>query len=91
MPVVGEPMPKRKSAGMRFESDGVAVTIDDSGPRIPEDKLTKVCERFYRGRNKTAMVSSLGLAIADLASKRLGGSLSLKKPPRRGLSANLRL
>lgn len=77
--------------GVRVESDGVAVTIDDSGPGIPEDELPKVCERFYRGRNKTAMGSGLGLAIADLAAKRLGGSLSLKNRPEGGLSADLRL
>ena len=77
--------------GMRLEGDGVALTIDDSGPGIPEDELPKVCERFYRGRNKTAMGSGLGLAIADLAAKRLGGSLSLKNRPEGGFRAELHL
>ncbi|WP_082407257.1 ATP-binding protein [Mesorhizobium sp. 1M-11] len=73
------------------ETDGdcIAVTIEDSGPGIPEDELPKVCERFYRGRNKTGMGSGLGLAIADLAANRLGGKVVLKNRPAGGLRVEL--
>lgn len=75
--------------GVSVEGDWVTVTIDDSGPGIPEDELPKVCERFYRGRNKTAMGSGLGLAIAELAANRLGGKMSLRNRPEGGLRAEL--
>lgn len=76
--------------GLSVDDDHIAVTIDDRGPGIPEDELPKVCERFYRGRNKTAMGSGLGLAIADLAAKRLGGHVSLTNRAEGGLRAELR-
>ncbi|MBB4020138.1 MULTISPECIES: ATP-binding protein [Alphaproteobacteria] len=75
--------------GVRIDGDAVAVTIEDNGPGIPEDELPKVCERFYRGRNKTAMGSGLGLAIAELAAKRLGGNVSLGNRSEGGLRAEL--
>lgn len=74
----------------RVERDGIAVTIDDSGPGIPEEELPKVRDRFYRGRNKTPMGSGLGLAIADLAMKRLGGDVHLENRREGGLRAELR-
>lgn len=75
---------------VRTEKDGFGVVIDDSGPGIPEEELPKVRDRFYRGRNKTAMGSGLGLAIADLAMKRLGGKLYLENRREGGLRAELR-
>ena len=75
---------------VRSETDGIAVVIDDSGPGIPEEELPKVRDRFYRGRNKTAMGSGLGLAIADLAMKRLGGEVYLENCREGGLRAELR-
>lgn len=76
---------------VRTETDSIAVVIDDSGPGIPEEELPKVRDRFYRGRNKTAMGSGLGLAIADLAMKRLGGEVYLENRREGGLRAELRL
>lgn len=75
---------------VRSEVDGIAVVIDDSGPGIPEEELPKVRDRFYRGRNKTAMGSGLGLAIADLAMRRLGGKLHLENRREGGLHTELR-
>ena len=57
---------------------------------IPEDELPKVCDRFFRGRNKTLMGSGLGLAIAELALKRAGGQLHLANRSEGGLRAELR-
>lgn len=77
--------------GLRTVHDVVSVLIDDSGPGIPDEELAKVCDRFFRGRNKTAMGSGLGLAIADLAAERLGGDISLQNRIEGGLRAEFRL
>lgn len=71
------------------ESEGRIVTIDDSGPGIPEDELPRVQDRFYRGRNNSPMGSGLGLAIVDLAMTRLGGHVILENRPEGGLRAEL--
>ncbi|WP_089172925.1 ATP-binding protein [Bosea sp. AS-1] len=57
------------------EGNGIAVT--DEGPGIPEDELPLVAQRFYRGRNRTATGTGLGLTIAKLAADRVGAQLSL--------------
>lgn len=75
---------------MRTTTNGTVVVIDDSGPGIPDEELPKVCDRFFRGRNKTPMGSGLGLAIADLAMKRLGGDVHLENRSEGGLRAELR-
>lgn len=74
----------------RMGSEGIALTIDDDGPGIPEEELPRVRDRFYRGCNKSLMGSGLGLAIADLAMKRLGGDVHLENRSEGGLRAELR-
>lgn len=45
-------------------TDGVALlSIEDSGPGIPEPELARVFDRFYRGVGAPAGGSGLGLAI----------------------------
>ncbi|MBD8688876.1 MULTISPECIES: ATP-binding protein [unclassified Rhizobium] len=68
----------------------VGVFIDDSGPGIPEEEFSKVCDRFFRGRNKTTMGSGLGLAIAYLAAERLDVEITLQNRTEGGLRAGLR-
>lgn len=68
----------------------ISIVIDDSGPGIPEEELAKVCDRFFRGRNKTAMGSGLGLSIADFAARRIGAQISLENRANGGLRAKLR-
>ncbi len=49
------------------QGDHVAVTIDDSGPGIPDGKLTAIFERFYSERpagEKFGTHSGLGLSIS---------------------------
>jgi two-component system sensor histidine kinase QseC len=63
---------------MEKESDSLAVYVDDEGPGIPEDEIPLVTKRFYRGRNKSALGSGLGLSIADLALRASGARLVLR-------------
>lgn len=69
---------------------GVLLTLDDSGPGIPEDELQMVTQRFFRGRNKSAIGSGLGLAIAQTALEKDGFSLHLEnRTPEPGLRAQI--
>lgn len=88
--VLHSPQDRLVSCSLRTSGDIVAISIDDCGPGIPDDELPKVCDRFFRGRNKTPMGSGLGLAIADLALRRMGGELHLTNRETGGLRAELR-
>jgi len=54
-----------------------SIVVEDEGPGIPEDELTLVTQRFYRGRNKVGPGSGLGLTIASTAAARLGADVTL--------------
>jgi heavy metal sensor kinase len=58
----------------------VQLAIEDEGPGIPEDKASRVFDRFYRvdeGRTRDAGGAGLGLAIAKWAVEVHGGTITL--------------
>jgi signal transduction histidine kinase len=62
----------------------VQLVIEDEGPGIPEDKASRVFDRFFRvdeGRTRDAGGAGLGLAIAKWAVEVHGGTIILS--PRR--------
>lgn len=65
--------------------------FEDEGPGIPEDELSRVTERFFRGRHKTVAGSGLGLSIVELALARAGASFRLVNKLERGLRAEIRV
>ncbi|MGR4932246.1 ATP-binding protein [Bradyrhizobium sp. CAR08] len=73
-------MPQRGSIRWSAETtkEGTLVFIEDSGPGVPEDELELITKRFFRGRNKTALGSGLGLSIATLAVEAGGARLRLR-------------
>lgn len=87
--VLHSPADKPVHCCLRLKGGGVAVTIEDSGPGIPDVELSKVCGRFFRGRNQTATGSGLGLPIAELAARRMGAVLHLENRAEGGLRAEL--
>src|SRR6202049_1304894 len=57
------------------------ITIDDEGPGIPEQSMSRVFEPFFRvdpGRRKSGPGAGLGLAIAKEIVERHGGKLTLQ-------------
>jgi two-component system, OmpR family, sensor kinase len=54
------------------------LSVADRGPGIPEDEVTRVTERFFRGRGATTGGSGLGLAIARELAERWDGGLDLR-------------
>ncbi|OYZ94069.1 MAG: hypothetical protein B7X99_15380 [Rhizobiales bacterium 17-65-6] len=83
-----EHMPEGGSIIWRRLPNGLCV--EDEGPGIPEEELPRVTERFFRGRNKSASGSGLGLTIARMAATRVGARIELEnRETRPGLRAAL--
>jgi signal transduction histidine kinase len=61
-------------------SDGKVVTliVRDRGAGIAPDDLSRVFERFYRGRNVSVSGSGLGLAIAKRIVESHDGRVSIR-------------
>jgi len=65
-----------RSIGVR----GIGLSVEDSGPGIPEGERERVFERFYRldkSRSSDEGGRGLGLAIVGEIVKAHGGSVSL--------------
>lgn len=65
---------------------GVRITVEDSGPGIPEEHLSRVFDRFYKvdvSRTGTAMPSGsgLGLSIVQAIVRRHGGQIEAANLP----------
>jgi len=58
----------------------VSLTVDDSGPGIPEEHREQVFDRFHRVRDAPGG-TGLGLAIADAVVRTTGGSWTIDRSP----------
>jgi signal transduction histidine kinase len=83
-------------ASVRMErNEGHAVvSVEDTGPGIPEHELTRVLEPFAQldtARTRYGRGNGLGLAIVRAIAERHGGSLTLSNRSEAGLQAVLRI
>lgn len=72
--------------------DEVVISIRDSGPGIPEEKLEAVFAPFYRldsSRSRHSGGVGLGLSIARDMARKQGGNVTLENAPGGGLVATL--
>lgn len=63
------------------------IRVEDTGPGIPEEKLEKVFDRYYRiegEAGRTSMGSGLGLAITRELVQMLGGSMEISSLEKKG-------
>jgi signal transduction histidine kinase len=70
----------------------IEIAIDDEGPGVPQQELTRVLEPFYRleqSRSHETGGVGLGLAIAQAIVQSHGGSLRLTNRPTGGLRATI--
>ncbi len=68
------------------------LAVDDSGPGIPQEKQTRVFERFYRASSagaNGAVGSGLGLAIVEHIATVHGAKIDLAKSDLGGLSVRI--
>ena len=78
--------PAGGTADISVVLDGGAarVTVEDSGPGIPEEERERVFDRFYRVAGSEAAGSGLGLAIIKAIAERHGATLTLGRSERLG-------
>jgi two-component system OmpR family sensor kinase len=82
----------RVDVSLRHEGAGWCLSVEDSGPGIPEDERERVLGRFYRSPQSAQQApgSGLGLAIVQAIARRHGAQLVLGASQRLGgLSATL--
>ncbi len=60
------------------------ITVEDSGPGIPEAERERVFDRFYRVAGSATNGSGLGLAIVKAIAQRHGASVRLDRSQRLG-------
>jgi signal transduction histidine kinase len=83
---------------MRYTSEGEViitigngrVTIEDTGPGIPEEDLDRVFDRHYRGQKIVGKGAGLGLAIVKRLCELYGWSIHFSNREGGGLRAELR-
>lgn len=63
----------------RGRQEGVAVTVSDQGPGIPEDAMQRVFTRFWRGSNRGG--TGLGLYIVKGIVEAHGGTVTVGRSP----------
>ena len=77
-------------ASIVYKDDFVNVYIRDYGPGIPEDELSLVKKKFYKGSSK-ARGTGIGLAVSDEIVQMHGGELILENALTGGTLVTVRL
>ena len=80
--LIGNALRYGKAARVELKRDGagVAITVADDGPGIPEGDLARMLEPFTRGdpsRNSETGGAGLGLTLARAIAEQHGGKLTL--------------
>lgn len=68
--------------------DKVLICVEDNGCGIPEDDISKVTQRFFKG-NSNAAGSGLGLAICDEIIKLHNGEMNIESVVEKGTAVNI--
>lgn len=64
---------------MQKKDDQIIIKVWDDGPAIPADEASRIFERFFRGRNSSAIPGSgIGLAIVKTAIDQHQGNIEVE-------------
>ena len=74
----------RVDIGIAHRGEGVELSVDDSGPGLPEGERARVLDRFYRAGEPQTPGSGLGLAIVKSIADLHGATVSLGASPALG-------
>jgi signal transduction histidine kinase len=72
----------------------IALSVRDRGPGVPDRRLARIFEPFYRGENeltRETQGSGIGLALVKGLAERMGATVSAKNPPGGGFVVTLLL
>ena len=64
------------------------LRVEDRGPGIEPDELSKIFIPFYQGKSKSEG-AGLGLAIVDSILREYGGSINVRSTPGEGSAFEL--
>ncbi len=70
-----------------FGSKSIELTLGNSGPHIPEDKIEKIFDAFFTSGKKNG--TGLGLAIAQKIIRAHGGTITCRSAPEFGVEFSL--
>jgi signal transduction histidine kinase len=85
---------KTASVAVQTTPKAIEILIDDEGPGIPEEELSRVFDPFYRleeSRSRETGGVGLGLAITQSIVQAHRGDLVLSNRPTTGLRARIML
>jgi len=71
--------------------ESVVIRVQDHGDGIPQEKLTHIFDRFYRGERASGTGFGLGLSIAKSLMEAMGGQLALESRAGEGSTAVISL
>jgi len=74
----------RVDVGIATIGSAVELSVDDSGPGLPEEERERVLDRFYRSGEPQAPGSGLGLAIVKSIADLHGARVTLAASPSLG-------
>ena len=74
----------RVDVGIATPDSAVELSVDDSGPGLPEEERERVLDRFYRSGEPQAPGSGLGLAIVKSIADLHGATVALAASPSLG-------
>jgi two-component system OmpR family sensor kinase len=80
----------RVDVGVAAGAGGIEMSVDDSGPGLPDSERERVLDRFYRAGDGHVPGSGLGLSIVKSIADLHGAAVTLERSPLGGLRVLVR-